>query len=142
VTVGVIRVRCGRAPSREEWDDAIGAGWHGSDGSSLSTDRICGVVIGVTTVAWSDLPAPIHDFWYYVLRSVQYRNLISPWEASYLRRLADDHHRRLLLALAGQARFGMGWLYRARCYARWSGLRLFGGGSIVPKPDREGYAAP
>lgn len=56
------------APTRDQWQAALAEGWPGPDGSSMSTDRMCGVRIGITSRAYMfhDLPANRHD-WRYLL---------------------------------------------------------------------------
>ncbi len=55
-----------RRPTRKEWEREIELGWPGPDGSSMSTDKIMRVRIGVTSPSYRhvDLAANRHD-WYY-----------------------------------------------------------------------------
>ncbi len=55
-------------PRAGAWNQELRAGWAGPDGSSMSTDTIMGVRIGITSRSYKyvDLPANRHD-WYYRL---------------------------------------------------------------------------
>jgi len=60
-----------RAPTDGEWyDEVIKEGWAGPDGSSCSTDKIHGILIGMTSRQWffADLPANLHDWRYQRIR--------------------------------------------------------------------------
>lgn len=131
-----------RNPTRAEWDVAIAAGWRGSNGSSLSTDTICGVRIGITTAEYDAVRggADWHDYGYYVCRFLTWHSLLTSEGIETLRGFCDLKMHADLLARRREAwrwtRFG---LYRGRVYARWFSVATFGAQSILPIPDLEGY---
>lgn len=109
-------------PTLEQWLEELADGWDGPDGSSLSTDTICGVRIGVTSASYAhvDLPANRHD-WYYRLA----RRLRLP---ERFRRGADRVYRDLCIArlraeLTGWRRAPRRVVGIARAHARYAALR-------------------
>ena len=107
-------------PTRNRWQAELGAGWFGPDGSSMSTDTICGVRIGVTSSEWMnvDLPANRHD-WYYRLGR-RYR--LGP----KYREVADRAYRDMCLACVRRSlsRWNpLRYVAVGRCHARYAGLR-------------------
>lgn len=138
------RIHLGRrAPTREEWEAELASGWPGSNGSSMSTDHICGVRIGITSADYdeADGPADHHDFGYRVLRRLLWFNMISAYEAELLRGLLDLQMRTGLLAKSVEARRVWRWsgIYQLRCFIRWRAVVRGGSDSIVPIPDKEQY---
>ena len=109
-------------PSRGEWDAEFRLGWKGPDGSSMSTDKIMGVRIGITSPCYQyvDLPANRHDWMYRLARRLR---LPESWRAT-----ADTLYRDLCIArcraeLRGWRRplFPMAWF---RAWARYAALRM------------------
>lgn len=110
-----------RLPREVDWLHQIHLGWSGPDGSSLSTDTICGVRIGVTSDSffYSGLPANLHDWRYRLAR--KYR-LPDEW-----RKPADQAYRDDCIAACRSNLIR--WkkpllpIALARCHARYAGLR-------------------
>lgn len=110
-----------RRPNHKSWLDQLDDGWPGPDGSSMSTDTIMGVRIGITSPCYKhvDLPANRHDWMYRLAR--RYR-LPDEW-----RKYADMRYRDMcwVCCKAGlrgwkRALLPAAW---ARCHARYIGLR-------------------
>ena len=133
------------APTRGWWVSEVASGWPGSNGSSMSTDHIFGVRIGITSSEYSIAkgPADLHDFGYRVLRRMLWMNSLSSYEAETIRKRVDDQMYDGLISLSGEApRVAvMTGAYRIRCYARWFAVRWVGSRCIVPIPTQEGYYA-
>ena len=109
-----------KPPTKRRWLEEIRAGWPGPDGSSFSTDTICGVRIGVTSADWEyrKLPANLHDWRYRLGRAGQL--------GGEYRQRADELHRDdLLRTVRGQLSYWNPLRYVAvtRCHARYAFLR-------------------
>lgn len=109
-------------PSYEEWLAELRDGWPGPDGSSMSTDKIMGVRIGITgpEYEYADLPANRHD-WYYRLGR-RYR-LPESWRREADRRYRDMCIYLCKLALTGWRRWTVYPIAKARAHARYTALR-------------------
>ena len=109
-------------PSRRQWTDALHSEWDGPDGSSASTDTICGVRIGAESAAhrYAKLPANLHDWRYFLGRHF---NLPESW-----RQRADIGYRDGCMALIEQRLDGFVFLTLGKLIAhvRYFTLRLFG----------------
>lgn len=127
------RLMAGAPPRPEFWAAELTSGWPGSNGSSCSTDTMCGVRIGRTSPEHSTLPADVHDFWYRVLRRLHATTRVSEAEVLQLRARVDLAFRDNLLALAGDAPFGTRTVFRIRCLVRYRAVRRLGG--LVNRPD-------
>jgi hypothetical protein len=106
-------------PTKRDWCHEIAeCGWPGPNGSSASTDAICGVRIGIKSPKYEyhNLPASEHD-WRYQLG----RRLSLPWEWSLP---TDQGYRDGCLRKVRFALIGPFLLVAVvRCYARYFGLR-------------------
>jgi len=107
------------APRPDQWTWAIAAGWPGPDGSSMSTDRICGVRIGIQSPAYEyhALPANRHD-WRYLLGRLC--GLPEAFRAAADRGYRDGCLAEVRLHIGGP----MLAIAIARCHLRYAGLRL------------------
>jgi hypothetical protein len=120
-------------PTRNRWQAEVGAGWRGPDGSSMSTDTICGVRIGVTSDRWEDcdLPANRHDWYYRLGRRYRLGKLY--------RVVADRAYRDMCLQFV---RRDLGhwnplrYVAVGRCHARYAGLRIGAAGAFTKKARR------
>lgn len=125
--------------TKGQWDAELESGWPGSNGSSCSTDTICGVRIGSTTREYSVLPADHHDLGARIIRRLLYCNEISDYQAAELKKRNDiDHFNRLLAAIQvlDGARYAEA---RSRVSARYYALRWLGTDYHLPCPDKESY---
>ena len=110
-----------KPPTREEWRRELRRDWAGPDGSSFSTDTICGVLIGCTSTDWKHhrLPANGHDYKYRIARRLRL--------PERYRRFADRDYRNGCLRLV---RLRIRWynplrpIAVARCHARYAALRV------------------
>jgi hypothetical protein len=108
-------------PTKEAWESELAAGWKGSDGSSISTDDIQGIRVGITSNSYkySNLPASRHDFCYHLGRKYKL--------PSKYRKEADKLYRNLCLKLIKKHLMGFSaWKGRQQAKIRYRALRLFG----------------
>jgi hypothetical protein len=111
-----------RPPSYRAWQKELEAGWPGPDGSSMSTDTIMGVRIGLTSPSYehSDLPANRHDWMYRLARRWR---LPEAWRVPADKIYRDLCQERCRKELKGWRR---GWLLPlalGRCHFRYACLR-------------------
>ena len=130
-------------PTPEQWDAEIASGWKGSNGSSMSTDTIFGVRIGITSADYEIArgPADDHDYGYRVLRRLLFFGVIRRDEAEMMRARLDLQMRSGLIDLASECPWYFRGSYEIRCFIRWRAVVRAGSGSIDPAPDREQYLA-
>ena len=109
-------------PTVDEWHDEIERGWRGPDGSSMSTDHMMGVRIGLTSTDYkhAKLPANLHDWRYQLGRRLRLDGRF--------RHAADVAYRDDCIAyiprkLDGRTMIAIGV---ARAWVRYYALRLFG----------------
>lgn len=102
------------------WQRELDLGWEGSDGSTSSTDAICGVVIGLTTREFNTLPASRHDLAYRLGRRLK---LGPEYRKAADKAYRDDCVRCTQEALSKPVAF----VAKSRAHARYWVLRMFGG---------------
>lgn len=126
----------------DQWAAEIEGGWVGSDGSTMSTDTIWGVRIGMTTAAWTALPAPQHDLDYRTLRRLLATGRITyaQWVAGRL--AADEALRDRMLAKAPEAFVLVRPSYRRRCWIRFEAVQHGAAWAAKPKHDEIFPGAP
>lgn len=109
-------------PTADEWQQELREGWEGSDGSTCSTDKIFGVVIGRKSRAYHHhkLPATLHDWRYRMGRRYDLPE-------SY-RKAADEEYRDGCIAATDAAlgNFFLRACAHARANTRYYALRAFG----------------
>jgi hypothetical protein len=109
-------------PSQRQWLEALREAWDGPDGSSSSTDTICGVRIGIMSASHrhAALPANRHDWLYFLGRHF---SLPATW-----RQRADALYRDECIRLLNQHLDGFVFLSLGKLIAhgRYFALRLFG----------------
>ena len=113
-------------PSVEAWENELRLGWSGPDGSSMSTDTICGVKIGKTSTSYIfiDLPANRHDWYYRLGRRL---HLPEPYRVAADKVYRDFCIRRCRVALRGGPLGSRKFLFPvayARAHARYATLRI------------------
>lgn len=120
-------------PSKAQWIAALKEAWDGPDGSSASTDTICGVRIGVSSAShrYAKLPANLHDWRYFLGRHF---GLPKSW-----RQRADVGYREDCIREIDEHLDGFVFLTAGKAIAhfRYFVLRLFG-----EKAWRYGSGAP
>ncbi len=109
-----------RKPTSKQWARELANGWPGPDGSSMSTDKICGVRIGTTSREWEhcDLAANFHDWLYRLGRRMCL--------GEHFRKLADICYRDMCLKAvrAELSRWNpLQWVAVGRCHGRYAMLR-------------------
>ena len=112
-------------PTQEQWEAELDDGWFGPYGSSMSTDHMMGIRIGVTSPDYRHhrLPANLHDWRYRLGRKHKL--------SARHRHAADVAYRKDCIAyikrrLDGRTMEAIG-VFRA--WIRYYALRLFGGGA-------------
>jgi hypothetical protein len=110
-------------PTEAQWADALARGWSGPDGSSASTDHICGVRIGITTRDWAfhRLPASLHDWRYLLGRTLR---LDDTFRAAADAAYRDDCIATCRAALTRRRDLPLLALAIGRAHARYVGLRV------------------
>jgi len=109
-------------PTEDQWDAGIDAGWAGPDGSSMSTDHMMGVRIGIThpSYKYHKYPANLHDFRYFIGRTFKLpRRFRLAADVEYRERCIEYIDRRL----DGKTMTALGIV---RAWVRYYALRLFG----------------
>jgi len=109
-------------PSQAQWIAALREAWDGPDGSSASTDTICGVRIGVMSASHrhAKQPANLHDWRYFLGRHF---SLPKPWRQRADVGYRDDCIREIDQHLDGFVFLTLGKLI---AWGRYFALRLFG----------------
>jgi len=112
-----------RVPDRIDWLKELRNGWKGPDGSSSSTDAICGVRIGIKSPSYDQnldyrgrlYPASKHDYRYQLGRRLQLPSYYSlPADEAYRDGCLEE-----CMVLVGP----FWWLAYFRCHARYLALR-------------------
>lgn len=108
--------------TKEQWEAELDRGWGGPNGSSMSTDHMMGVQIGIShpSYAFANYPANLHDYRYRLGRRFKL--------SRQYRRQADIEYRDGCIGfleerLQGRTAITIGAM---RAWGRFYILRLFG----------------